>query len=386
MMINGWRRFKWSSLLENNFTALHYKDPGYISVDGHLAIRDTKRKFANKPFVVFINSVDSFRIIRMSSTDMQGHFRFDSLLFFDKARLFFKDIRGKKSDLLDIKLSGDSLARIFHLPGLTMQNFYFNEFPGKSLEKMLAYDYEAIQKAEGITLVGVTVKAKRKNSLRELEEKYAKGVFRGTSERTIDMLHANDVITSENILDYLSNKIPSLNVYRDGLDYYVYYRQGLASVSAMGLIPMILYLDEIETDASFIFSIPASEVAMVKVYSSFVGAVGNGAGGALAVYTKKGSDLYNDVSKGDMVRYQGYSIIKEFYAPDYAVDTVAIINQDNRITLLWAPQISVNGINENIPVTFYNSDRTKQYRIVVEGMTIDGKLLMIEKIVGRKPF
>lgn len=287
---------------------------------------------------------------------------------------------------MDIKLSGDSLARLFQLPELKKQNYFYNGFPGKNLEKMLAYDYEAIQKAEGITLAGVTVKAKKKSSLRELEEKYARGVFSGVSERTIDMVHSDDIITSENILEYLSHKIPSLDVSRDGLDYYVYYRQGLASISSMGLIPMTLYLDEIETDASFIFSIPASEVAMVKVYSSFVGAVGNGAGGALAVYTKKGSDLYNGVSKGDMVRYQGYSIIKEFYAPDYAVDTAAIKNQDNRITLLWAPQIFVNGINENIPVTFYNNDRTKQFKIVVEGITNDGKLLMLEKMVGRKPF
>jgi hypothetical protein len=154
----------------------------------------------------------------------------------------------------------------------------------------------------------------------------------------------------------------------------------------MGLIPMTLYLDEIETDASFISSIPASQVAMVKVYNSFVGAVGNGAGGVLAIYSKKGADLYNSASITDIVRYQGYSVIKEFYSPDYSVDTAAIKKQDNRITLFWAPQIVVSSINGNISFTFYNNDRTKQFKIVVEGMTIDGKLLMLEKTFWAKPF
>ncbi len=385
MMINGWRRFKWSSLINNNLPATVDKDKGYITVDGHLYIKDTKKPFANKPFVIFVYTPDSSRIIRMSATDARGHFKIDSLLFFDRARLLFKDIRGKKSDLLQVNLSDDSLARKFQMPRVDKQNSYGNIFPQENQEKKWAFDYDAILKAEGKMLAGVTVRAKKKNPVEELEEKYASGLFSGFSERTIDLVNTNDVITQENIFEYLSYKVPGLNISRDGLDYYIYYRQA-ASLSSMGLIPMTLYLDEIETDAIVISSIPANQVAMVKVFSSFVGTVGNGAGGVLAIYTKKGTDLYNDASITDIVSYQGYSVIKEFYLPDYTVDTAAIKKQDNRITLLWAPQIIVNGINENITVTVYNNDRAKQLKIVVEGMTIDGKLLMIEKIFGRKPY
>jgi len=210
-----------------------------------------------------------------------------------------------------------------------------------------------------------------------LEEKYASGLFSGFSERTIDLVNTNEVITQENIFEYLSYRVPGLKVFRDGIDYSIYYRQGIGTASAMGLIPMTLYLDEIETDASFISSVPASQVAMVKVYSSFVGAAGNGAGGVLAVYIKKGTDIYNSASITDMVSYQGYSVIKEFYTPDYSVDIPATKKQDNRITLFWAPQIIVSSINGNIPFTFYNNDRTNQFTVVVEGMTMDGKLLQI---------
>ncbi len=385
MMINGWRRFRWKSFINNDFPAAVYKDPGYITVDGHLNIKDTKKPFTNKPFLVFVYSPDSSRIIRMSSTDTHGYFRIDSLLFFDQSRLLFKDIRGKKSDLLQVKLSDDSLAKKIQLPGLDRLNLYGKIFPDSSREKKMEYDYDVFLKAEGLILDAVTIKVKKKNMLQELEEKYASGLFSGLSERTIDLVNNNDVNAYENILEYLSYKVPGLNISRDGLDYYIYYRQ-IASVSSMGLIPMTLYLDEIETDASFISSIQASQVAMVKVYNSFVAAVGNGVGGVLAIYTKKGADLYNSESMSDMVRYRGYSVIKEFYSPDYTVDTTAIKKQDNRITLLWAPQIIVSGVNENISVTFYNNDQAKQFKIVVEGMTSDGKMLMIEKTFGRKPF
>ncbi len=378
MMINGWRRFRWSQLVSDTRPAIDDKDPGFISIDGHLKIRGTKKYFAGKPFVLFIYSPDSSRIIRMSSTGLNGYFHIDSLLFFDRSRLQFKDTRGKKSEHLQVDLSTDSLAKRFPFTGSDQWHFNENIFIDESREKMLADEYDAFLKAEGLLLEGVTIKTRTRNSLQELEERYASGHFSGMSERTYDLVHTGDIITYENILEYLSYKIPGISISRDGPDYYIYYRQ-VASLSSMGLIPMTLYLDEIETDASFVSSIPAREVAMVKVYSSFVGSVGNGAGGVLAIYSKKGSDLYNEEAMMDMVSYQGYSVIREFYAPDYSVDTAAISKPDRRITLLWEPQVIVNGMNGKIPITFYNNDRSRQFKVVVEGMTVDGKMLMIEK-------
>jgi hypothetical protein len=161
----------------------------------------------------------------------------------------------------------------------------------------------------------------------------------------------------------------------------------MATISAMGNIPMILYLDEIETDVSLISTIPAAQIAMVKVFSNFAGATGNAAGGVLAIYTKKGADM-NDMMQhaADMIKYNGYSVTKEFYAPDYAVDKSSKAQTDNRITLDWRPSILVNHINPKIPITFYNNDRTKSFKIIVEGMTIDGKMLLIEKTITQKGF
>lgn len=385
MMTNGWRRFRWTEMAKANSTVPRYKDPGYIQVAGKINIQYTKKFHVSKPFLVFIVNQDSSRVMRMGVTDANGYFHLDSLVFFGTSGMLFKDIRGKKSDLFDIKLNGDTLTRHFSYLPFNRQYLLAGQQTAKEKETKIGFDFDAIAKAEGITLGGVTVKAKKKSDIELLEEKYASGLFSGFSEHTIDLVNTDETIVQNNIFDYLMGRVPGLNISNDGPDYKIYYRQA-ASLSSMGLIPMTLYLDEVPTDASFISAIPANQVAMVKVYSTFVGADGNGAGGALAIYTKKGADIYNSVSSGDRIRYPGYSVIKEFYSPDYGVDTSPGLKADNRITLLWNPDINLRGINPLLPVRFYNNDRTKRFKIVVEGMTVDGRFLMFEKEIGPRAF
>ena len=380
MMTNGWRRFKWDNLLKNSFPARNYKDPAFITLSGKINIRDTKKPFADKPFVFFIVGTDSSRSMQMASTNGQGYFKVDSLVFFNRSRIVFKDIGGKKSQLLEVTPTADSITRPYKLPAIDNYPSILNDTSvAKSLSK-LAYDYDEIIKTSGIMLKGVIIKSRKKNPVQELEQKYASGLFSGFSEKTVDLVNTNEIIHELNIFDYLQARVPGLSVINDGPDYTIYYRQS-ATVSSMGAVPMTLYLDEVPTDASFISSIPPNQVAMVKVFSSFVGAVGNGAGGALAIYTKKGADFYNSSSIQDQVKYEGYSLIKEFYSPDYAVDIKEKNKTDHRITLQWIPNIIVNNINPKIPVVFFNNDRTKQFKIVVEGMTTDGKMIFIEKTV-----
>lgn len=250
----------------------------------------------------------------------------------------------------------------------------------------IGIDFDEIRKANGLMLEEVTVKAKKKNPIRELEEKYASGMFSGDANKTIDLVNNKETEIFQNIFDYLQMRVPGVQIIGNGFDYEIYYRQG-PTISSLGNIPMTLYLDEIETDASFISTIPAGQIAMVKIFGNFAGATGNAPGGVLAVYTKKGADM-NDVMRyaAAMSKFNGYSISKEFYAPDYAVNKSIKTQTDNRITLDWRPNILVNNVNPKIPFTFYNNDRTKSFKIVIEGMTLDGKMLMIEKTISRKGF
>ncbi len=131
------------------------------------------------------------------------------------------------------------------------------------------------------------------------------------------------------VLDYLRGRVAGLQVSGTG--------PNGADLSWRGGTPT-LFLNEMTSDASMIQSLPMSDVAMIKVFRPpFFGAPGGGAGGAIAVYTKKGSSAN---SSGKRFRFYinsfYYTQVKEFYSPDYSTGADANKN-DYRTTLYWNP-------------------------------------------------
>lgn len=379
MMTNGWRRFRWQELAQKVKQPLSFADPSYITITGRITLDGTNRSFSEKNLLALITAEGMKRNAQFITTDKQGNFKLDSLLFFGNARIFLLDIKGRKSQYIDVKMTSDSLGRSYPvaIPGTAE----FATVNVKEKQKQLAEDFDAIQKANGLMLEGITLKVRKKSPTEELDDKYTRGMFSGLSQKTIDLVNSEQFISESNIFDYLMSRLPGLDVTNEGAEYKVYYRQG-PSLSSLGPIPMTIYLNEIETDPSVIATLPATEIAMVKVYSQFVGAVGGGAGGAMAIYTRKGSDIVNS-SRGDIIRYNGFTLVKDFFAPNYKTDPALLNKPDSRVTIDWRPNIFVNNINPVIPISFYNSDRTKRFRVVVEGMTTSGKMISVEQIISK---
>ncbi|ANH81105.1 hypothetical protein A8C56_09040 [Niabella ginsenosidivorans] len=371
LLTNGWRRFKWADALANTLPAPVHKDPGFISLSGKVNVAGSRKSFADRDLLVWI-ATDSGHSLQMVKTDAEGHFKMDSMIFFNKARVLFSDVQDKKKQFLTVKLNTDSLYRSYALPPLHLP---YQPYTNNTLaDKMNTawYDYT---KGEGVMLDSVVVLGTR-NRMQQLEAQYMSGLFSGGIDaKTIDLTRT--FIPNQNIFDYLQGRIPSLTIARGGQfgNYQLFYRQsGLRR-------PMQLYLDEMPADAGMIASLNPNDIALVKLFPSFVGAPGGGANGALAVYTKRGNDL-NDAmeSSAAIVDYEGYSILKEFYAPDYSTEPENRYN-DYRLTLDWKPEVFISGSHPVLPVIFYNNDRTKKFKIVAEGITTTGKLLMIEQSV-----
>ncbi|HOZ70800.1 MAG TPA: hypothetical protein PK328_15590, partial [Chitinophagaceae bacterium] len=274
MMTHGWRRFRWQELAQKVKQPLSFADPSYITITGRVTLDGTNRSFGEKNLLALITAEGMKRNAQFISTDKQGNFKLDSLLFFGSARIFILDIKGRKSQYIDVKMTSDSLGRPYPIaiPGSSD----FATVNVKEKQKQLAEDFDAIQKANGIMLEGITLKVRKKSPTEELDDKYTRGMFSGMAQKTLDLVNTDQFISENNIFDYLMSRVPGLDVTNEGAEYKVYYRQG-PSLSSLGPIPMTLYLNEIETDASVIATLPATEIAMVKVYSQFVGAVGGGA-------------------------------------------------------------------------------------------------------------
>jgi len=385
MMTHGWRRFTWAKLPEIANAPLLYKDKGFISVTGHVNIRDSKKPLTEKELMVLLFSLEDSlgTSMQIMDTDKEGKFRMDSLIFFGNTRFFVGDFLGKNSKWLDLYPDEDSIKASFGIKASNRSSLFSPAEYDEQLSDRLATDFANAEKEKGILLEGITVKIKKKTPIEDLEERYTNGLFAGSSVKTIDLVNTDEKIIQNNIFDYIQSRIAGVNVERTGTNYQLFYQQRRSLMS--GPIPMILYLNEIQTPAIFIASIPANQVAMIKVFSSFVGAEGNGAGGVLAIYTKQQSDLTNSLTtSADIFQYKGYSIIKEFYSPDYTNDIVKekAAGQDKRITLCWQPDIIMDGTIKKVPVHFFNNDRTKSFKVVVEGITEEGKMVLIEKVIA----
>ncbi len=178
---------------------------------------------------------------------------------------------------------------------------------------------------------------------------------------------------SMNIFTYLQSRVAGLQIINTG---------PTPSLSWRGSTPAI-YMNEMPVDANSLKNIPMSEIAMVKVFSPGSAAgMDNAGGGVIAVYTKKGQDKKPDPSiKGlEMTRVLGYSVIREFYSPDYLINPEPETD-DVRTTLYWNPNLTVDKGKTSFTIPFYNSDVTHEFRIILEGLNEDGKLIHLEQIV-----
>ena len=147
----------------------------------------------------------------------------------------------------------------------------------------------------------VVVHSKKKSPIEELNDFYSKGFFSSGETKIIDLVNGPDKIVHENIIEFLKFKVPGLSVvdpnyenapmpsmdpFDDPSGYRIYFRQQ-ATISSLGNAPMAIYLNEVQISPTVLATVPANDIVMIKVFSNFAIAPGGGAGGALAIYTKK---------------------------------------------------------------------------------------------------
>ena len=121
-----------------------------------------------------------------------------------------------------------------------------------------------------------------------LNDQYASGMFKSADGTIFDIENEN-VGAYFNILDWLEGRIAGLQVYVS--------RSGVRIPVIRGSVATI-YVDEIRLDASFLNALSVHDIAMVKIIKGpFAGAIGNGGGGVIAIYTLKGEDEEEQIQK-----------------------------------------------------------------------------------------
>ena len=134
----------------------------------------------------------------------------------------------------------------------------------------------------GISAFAQVSLSKSPNSRKEiLNEQYASGLFKNAEGTIIDVENEN-VQGHLNILDWLNGRVAGLQIYIT--------RSGIRVPVIRGSAATI-FVDEMRMDPSYLNFISVNDIGMIKVIKGpFAGAIGNGGGGTIAIYTIKADD------------------------------------------------------------------------------------------------
>ncbi|MBN9385179.1 MAG: hypothetical protein J0H74_30765 [Chitinophagaceae bacterium] len=384
MMTHGWRRFKWDQVAKGKLPLIKNPESDYLSLKVEVLGIDPYKIAKEESLNVILSKKDSSTQMLQVPHLTGIKFGVTGLVFFDTAKAYYQfNVNRKLSNEAAVTFNtglvkgprqARPLTRIYD--GWTAEDSLYLRRNRFVMEEAARIQPIIDQKIK--TLEAVTVKGRQKTDAEKLDEKYASGMFAGGDAYTYDLVNDPYAVSMMDIFQYLQGKVPGLQIVTANGP------GGTPSLTWRGSTPS-LYLNEMQVDAQQLQNTPVSDVAMVKVFrpGSGVG-FGGGAGGVIAVYTRKGGDeKRNDANfKGlDRATLVGYSVMKEFYVPNYLETSPESVQEDIRTTLFWKPFLLTDKDNKKVSIKFFNNDISKKLRVVLEGVNEEGKLTHIEKII-----
>ena len=131
------------------------------------------------------------------------------------------------------------------------------------------------------TIAQIDLSRSSKSSKEILNEQYASGLFKNAEGTIIDVENEH-VQGYLNILDWLNGRVAGLQIYLT--------RSGIRVPVIRGSAATI-FVDEMRMDPSYLNFLSVNDIAMIKVIKGpFAGAIGNGGGGTIAIYTIRTDD------------------------------------------------------------------------------------------------
>jgi hypothetical protein len=375
MMTNGWRRFKWDDVLAGKWPVITNLPENYLTISGKI-LGLSKALLYKKEMTGILKTKNGGTNIFSMPVNSQGEFLQDGLYFIDTAKLYYQLNNDKdktlttsasfsfRNSFIKTPLQSISMLASLYAPEKTDSSVILKSNTMASLQR------SQVESNKIKTLETVQVRSRQKSLKEKLDEQYTSGLFSGGDGYTFTTEDDPFAKSSPGILAYLQGKVAGLQISTIG--------EGSATWRGSATS---FFLNEMTTDVANLQSINMNDVAMIKVFRPpFFGATGGGAGGAIAIYTKKGGGDNSQVKGLPFTFINGYSVVKEFYSPDYEKNPEPDL-KDYRATLYWNPSLYFDKDTRRITIPFFNSDNCKKIRVTIEGINEAGQLTREEKIV-----
>lgn len=357
MLTQGWRRVLWKNVINNLPPNIRFEPEKTLKISGTVTTYGGKPS-PNSKVMLFSSSGGLFAMDTIS--DAQGRFNFDNLAFNDSTKFIVQARNAKNKKSVDIKV--DVVAG-----QVVTKNKNSGDIEINVNEALSSYLKQSDNFFEELTRRGLL---ERTITLKEVNIVEKKNPAKNSSNLNGGG-NADAVITAEQLKTCVT-----LSQCLQGRVAGLIIRNGAAYLLRNGNTPMQIVLDGMMVEPDFLDNITPFDVETIEVLKS----VGNtaiygtrGGGGLLIITTKRGggtSGLSSFTPGIITFSPKGFYTSREFYSPKYEV---ASSTPDLRTTIYWNPHIATKE-NGKGTLSYYNADQPGTYRVVVEGVDLNGNL------------
>ena len=356
LLTQGWRKIDWKGFANSPSPVPNFKPEKSIRISG--TITKDKIPLANSKISLVSNTRGMFVIDTVS--DKNGKFSFEGLAFLDSTKFIIqaRSELGKKT--VDIALDLIEDQKVTTVANYGDIEVNVNQSMQSYLKESSVY-FEELNKqgllSKTILLKEVQIEGKKLNPSRNSTN------FHGALNAD-QVFDGDDMLYSPTVSHYLFGKLNGMTI-----------KNGRPILNeGRGIGPVKLIVDGFITDPEVLINdIRPEDVESIEVLVSPLKSIVY-KGSAMIITTRRGRQKWPVVKYAPgVVTYfpKGYYNSREFYSPKY--DVTPNNKPDLRTTVYWAPNLLTDD-NGKAKFDYFNTDQTGNYRIVIEGVDLEGRL------------
>ncbi|HLN73558.1 MAG TPA: hypothetical protein VK205_09705, partial [Prolixibacteraceae bacterium] len=348
MLTHGYRYFEWKQVMDNQQPAISFQPESGIQLKGTV-LSDLLHKPVPNANITMM-TVKSLLSLQEQTSDSTGHFVFPDLFFNDTLEVVLQMRKENGKAVSGIKIdSTSSISPKASILPLTYD--YSKENVSQTVTYLSDLSPEFLNRkwhlSDTILLGDVNVKSWKKKKWDGIVRPYV------DADKVIEFSKLDNVYSDP--LETLEMNSPLYRLWSN--------RPGGCAV----------FVDGFPDYSGVLGSVPSSWIDKVELVR-MAWRPHEGYGPAAYFYLKRGIiNEEKEYSPGIRpVNLIGFSVVRNYYSPQYD-GTANNEKSDFRSSLYWNPAIETD--SEGLTwVSFYNSDQTGEVKIVVEGITKDGKI------------
>lgn len=382
MLTNGWRRYDIPAVMKGIIRKPEFPQKTGMELTGRVRSLVLGKPVAKAVVAAFSWAAGYYE---ETVTDSEGRFAFRNIEFPDSTGFIIQALNRGGNDRVELVPDKEFFPGVTPLPATpaviippTADVVQMSSYISRADTK---YTIENGMRTVYIEEVVITAKAPDKN-------KYSYSFYMPKSEN--DFISAEEIEAFQPVfLSDVLRYLPHVEVVADseGMKKAVIQRMSYTLAGAQTQYAALIIDDIIihDYDLDMINPLDLERIGVLRGTQAIM--LGSDAtGGAIVVTTKKGNFSSTELPKFNIavVRPQGYQPPAEFYSPRYeTAESRETGPPDLRTTIYWNPDVSVSpdGV---AAFDFYTADYPASYRVLIEGVTTDGLVILNRSRISTK--